>query len=107
MWPNRSGARSVRARTSTSFDWRVADVRPAFFCAYMRWSAIRSASVASCASRGSTIAPYEEVTLKPSPCSVSADAAPAMIGSATSSPGSNSAQNSSPPIRNARPRPLR
>ena len=44
-WPNRSGSRSVRARTSTSLLWRVADVRPAFFCAYMRWSAIRSASV--------------------------------------------------------------
>ena len=43
--------------------------------------------------------------MKPSPCSVSADAAPAMIGSATSPPGSNSAQNSSPPMRYARPAP--
>jgi hypothetical protein len=37
--------------------WRLADVRPAFFCAYMRWSAIRSASGTSPASSGSSIAP--------------------------------------------------
>ena len=46
-WVKSSGLRSLSARTSTALLWRVADVRPAFFCAYMRWSAMRSASVAS------------------------------------------------------------
>ena len=52
-----SGLRSASARSSTSLLWRLADVRPAFFCAYMRWSAIRSASATSLASPGSSIAP--------------------------------------------------
>ena len=76
-------------------------MRPAFFCAYMRWSAIRSASATSLASAGSSIAPYEQPISKPSPRSDSAAAAATTSGSIGRPAGSSSAQNSSPPMRNA------
>ena len=77
-------------------------MRPAFFCAYMRWSAIRSASATSAASSGSSIAPYEQPISKPSPCSDSAAAAPMIerLGRPRR-PACSSAQNSSPPMRKA------
>ena len=40
-------------------------MRPACFCAYIRWSAIRSASDASVVSRGSETEPYEQPIQKP------------------------------------------
>ncbi len=87
--------------------WRLADIRPAFFWAYMRWSAILSASATSDASSGSSIAPYEQPISNPSPCSDSAAAAPMISGSDTCVPGLSRAQNSSPPMRKADPRPRR
>ena len=79
-------------------------MRPACFCAYMRWSAVRSASAASRVSAGSVIAPNEQPTKKPSPCWDSASAAPSSSVPTSAQPGSNSAQNSSPPMRKTRPR---
>ena len=79
--------------------WRVAEDRRSSFCAYMRWSAIRSASVASRASCGSITVPCEALIAKPSPCSDSAEAASAMIVFALDAPVITSTQNSSPPIR--------
>ena len=99
----RGCARSARV-SSTSLLWRPADMRPACFWAYMRWSAIRSASAGSVASCGSRIEPYEQPIEKPSPDSDSAAAAERTSCSGSSAPGSISTQNSSPPIRNALPR---
>ena len=83
-------------------------MRPAFFCAYMRWSAIRSASATSLASarqldRAVGAADLEALAA----LGQRARRRPTTSGSATSSPGVNSAQNSSPPMRNAVPRPRR
>ena len=70
----RGCARSARV-SSTSLLWRPADMRPACFCAYMRWSAIRSASAGSVASSGAGSSRSEQPIEKPSPCSESAAAA--------------------------------
>ena len=107
-WVTSSGSRSVSARSSTSLDWRVADVRPAFFCAYMRWSAMRSASVgvlrlARQHDRAVGAGDVEALAV----LGQRRRGAAAMIGSRDLVAGSKSAQNSSPPMRNARPRPPR
>jgi hypothetical protein len=77
---------------------RVAEDRRSSLCAYIRWSAIRSASVASRASWGRITAPWEALIANPSPCSESAAAASAMIVFALEAPVITSTQNSSPPI---------
>jgi hypothetical protein len=50
--PRGPGWRSASARRRTSVLWRRAVARPEFLCAYMRWSAMSSASLAIVASLG-------------------------------------------------------
>ena len=91
--------RSASARTSTSLLCGPADAPAPFFCAYIRWSAIRSASTASSASSGRKIEPYEQPIEKPSPCSESACGRPVHDRLDDLLARLEDAQNSSPPIR--------
>ncbi len=82
----------ARARTaccsSTSRDWRPADMRRPPFCAYMRRSASWSASVACAPPSGASTAPCEASTEKPSPCSRQRRRRrPARSGSTPAAPG--------------------
>ena len=76
---SRSGWRSDSARQSTSLVWLVADGRPPCLWAYIRWSASRSAASAESASSGTRTEPNEQPTANPSPRSVSAAPAFAIV----------------------------
>ena len=100
---SRRGSSAASATVSASLTWRAADMRPACFCAYIRWSAMRRASA------GRRLAGQRDGAVRAADPEALALLGERSAGAVEESPasaprGSKSTQNSSPPMRKTRAR---